>query len=254
MKKSVILFFLLSIVFSYAENTALDIAKKHFSLPDPSDIIADTNMTIIQKNGTKQTLTLKMSQKRGNYGTNSFSEFIEPADVKGTKFLTLIEQNGDNVQRLYLPALKKVKRIASSAKDGSFMGSDLNYFDMEDHGIEDFRYELTGQDEVLEHKIYNGMKFYTLKFIPTDPESPYSYMKVWVNMDNFFIYQSVPFNKKGEQEKTIMIAEVMPFNTLLIGTKTLVISTSGSKTIVTKTNVRINTGLADTVFEIQNLK
>ena len=84
---------------------------------------------------------MEIITKEGAEGTNTFMKFIEPADVKDTKFLTIAHNKSDDEQRLFLPALGKVRRISSSTKNEKFMGSDLTYYDLEDYEYEDFTYK-----------------------------------------------------------------------------------------------------------------
>ena len=83
-------------------------------------------------------------------------EFVSPADVKGTKFLSYSHIKKDDDQWLYLPALKRVKRIASKNKSGSFMGSEFSYEDLSSFDADKYIYE--GKAKVVKFK---GKKTYT---------------------------------------------------------------------------------------------
>jgi len=254
-KKTIIIsLIIISAFYIFADKKGEQIAKKMHDLKKSDDMVANVKMILIDKSGSKQIRILKMYTKEDSYGTNSFAEFIEPADVKGTKFLTLQEKNGEDVQRLYLPALKKVRRIASDNKDGKFMGSDLYYFDMEDHEFEDFDYEFVSENEKLNIKEYAGMKFYIIKAYPKDKNAPYSYIKTWISMDNYFAYQSIPYDKKGNPEKIMIMFDVENIQGILIPKKTLVVNQKEKhQTLMTMDNIKINTGLKDYIFEVQNL-
>ena len=75
-------------------------------------------------------------------GDKSRSVFEWPADVKGTKLLTWTHKKGDDDRWLYLPAVKRVKRISSSNKSGSFMGSEFAYEDFSSQEVEKYTYKL----------------------------------------------------------------------------------------------------------------
>lgn len=256
MKRQIIIIFLIlmTVIFTFADKKGEEIAKKTYDLKKPDDMVGNTKMTLVDKDGSKQIRIIKMFTKEGQYGTNSFAEFIEPANVKGTKFLTLVEKNGESVQRLYLPALKKVRRIASDNKDGKFMGSDIYYFDMEDHDYEDFDYEFISENEKLNIKEYSDKKFYIIKAYPKDKNAPYSFMKIWISMDDYFSYQTIPYDKKGNPEKTMIMFNVENIQGILIARKTLVVNQKEKhQTLMTIDDVKINTGLKDNIFEVQNL-
>lgn len=256
LKTTLIVLLLLSTgLLTFADSKGEEIARKHYALKEADDMSCNTKMILIDKNGNKQTRFLKVFSKEGKNGKNSFSEFMEPADVKGTKFLTIVEQNGDNVQRLYLPALKKIRRISSSNKDGKFMGSDMSYYDMEDRDFEDYNYEFIAENQTIKGKSYEGMKFYVIKTTPKDPEAPYAYSKIWVNMDNYSIYKITPYDKKGKLEKIIMIMSIEKHQGVSIPVKTLVINQKEKhKTMLVVDSIKVNSGLKSNIFEVQNLK
>ena len=94
--------------------------------------ISEMEMILIDKKGKKRVRKLKTYGLEQGKDSKSLMFFISPADVKNTGFLTYDydESGKDDDQWLFLPALKKTKRIAAGNKSGSFMGSDLNYSDM----------------------------------------------------------------------------------------------------------------------------
>ena len=136
-----------------------------------------------------------MYTKQGSQGRNSFIEFVEPADVKGTKFLTIAHKNADDEQRLYLPALGKVRKISSSKKDGKFMGSDLFYYDMEDRDYEEFTYNYVGEE------VFRGMNCYVVESFPKDSSAPYSKMVMWVNKENYFVYKRECYDSRQHRRQ-----------------------------------------------------
>lgn len=81
-------------------------------------------------------------------GDKSVSEFLSPADVKGTKLLNWEQKSGPDNQWLYLPSMRRVKRISSRNKSSSYMGSEFTYEDLESQSIEKFTHDLveTNQD------------------------------------------------------------------------------------------------------------
>ncbi|MCK4739413.1 MAG: outer membrane lipoprotein-sorting protein, partial [Deltaproteobacteria bacterium] len=94
------------------------------------DFTGDMEMILKNRHGeisTRQMRT-KTLEVKGD-GDKALSIFDTPRDVKGTAFLTFSHKSGDDDQWLYLPALKRVKRISSSNKSGSFMGSEFAYED-----------------------------------------------------------------------------------------------------------------------------
>lgn len=234
----------------FADPKGEEIAKKNFNLKSADDSYSLITMLLINKNGDKKIRKMDSYSKETGEGTNSFINFIEPADVKGTKFLTIAHKKSDDEQRLYLPALGKVRRISSSNKDENFMGSDLNYYDMEDHDYEDFTYKFL-KEEKLNDKDCN-----VIEMTPVDPNAPYSKQIAWINKADDFMYKVECFDKKNPDQKfkTILFAEVKNINGILITTIIDVDNIKEShKTILKRENIKINTGLKDSIFSIQNL-
>ena len=95
------------------------------------DFKVDMEMILRNRHGqeSKRVIRLKTLEDPGD-GDKSMSIFDEPRDVKGTAFLSYTHKSGSDDQWLYLPALRRVKRIASDNKSGSFMGSEFAFEDI----------------------------------------------------------------------------------------------------------------------------
>ncbi|MBN1798862.1 MAG: outer membrane lipoprotein-sorting protein [Spirochaetales bacterium] len=254
MKKKLIavsIFCLIVIAAGFSQaNRGAGIAKKTFELLESNDDYSLITMVLIDKRGNKKTRKFKMYSKQGSRGRDSFIEFVEPADVKGTKFLTIARKNADDEQRLYLPALGKVRKIASSKKDGEFMGSDLFYYDMEDRDYEEFTYNYVGEE------VFRGMNCYVVESFPKDSSAPYSKMVMWVNKDNYFVYKRDCYDSRQQRRllKSIIVLEVKNTRGVLTGTKMVIENhLEDHKTLLERDNLYVNTGIDDSVFSVQNL-
>ena len=140
---------------------------------------AEMEMVLINAHGDKTVRKLNSQTKEKlDDGDMSISIFQWPADVKGTKMLTWSHKTGDDDQWLYLPALKRVKRISSRNKSGSFMGSEFSYEDLGSQEVEEFTYKF------LEETTLEGRKVWKLERIPVSSKSGYS--KEWVWLDQTY--------------------------------------------------------------------
>ena len=135
--------FLLTIFFltnTYALSN-LEVAQKSEEVMSGfEDSVSLMRMELINANAQKKVRTMKMKVLEGESEDKSLMEFITPADVKGTKFLSYEHVNKDDDQWLYLPALKRVKRIASKNKSGAFMGSEFSYEDLSAFNVKKYTY------------------------------------------------------------------------------------------------------------------
>jgi hypothetical protein len=108
----------------------------------------------------------------------SLVRFLAPRDVENTGLLTWEARDGDDDQWLYLPATRKAKRIAASAKKNSFMGTDFAYEDLRSENPDVHRYTLVGSETV------DGRDCLVIEAVPaTEKEaanSGYSRRKLWL--------------------------------------------------------------------------
>jgi len=233
-----------------------EIAAKYFGHTKAADTQANAVMTLIDKSGNKKVRELDMFTKDSAAGMFSFIEFKKPADVAGTKFLITPAKSGDSEQRLYLPALKKTRKIASSDKSGEFVNSDLYYYDMEDRKLEDSTYTFLAENETLTDKAFAGLKFYKLEVKAKATDSPYAKSIFWISMDDFHAYKVEAYDAKGGALlKTILFVKFdeqkgvkMPIQTMVTNHK------KGTKTLLQLNNLQINGGLKDDVFSVKNLE
>lgn len=123
-------------------------------------------MTIIDEKGRQRVRKLAQVTKLYNNGKieKELIHFMEPADVKGTGFLTFDYHEKDNNKWLDIQALRKTRRIISSENTKSFMDSEFTYADMTPPLVEDFTYTIAGEEEV------NDFRCYKLEIIPKDDD------------------------------------------------------------------------------------
>ena len=103
--------------------------------------------------------------------------FQSPADVRNTSFMnwSYDKAGKDDDQWIYLPALKKVKRISSDSKSDYFMGSDFTYDDLGDRKLEDDTHKL------LREEALDGIDYYVVESVPVDEDYMYSKTITWIN-------------------------------------------------------------------------
>ena len=126
---TVALIALVSTTLFAAPLTANEIMTKVLDTQKADSAAMDLKLTLIETNGTQRERRIQTLTKSVGDDTSSITVFLSPESVRNTRFLTK-ETNGQSEQYIYLPALKRVKRIAASEEGGSFMGSDFSYADM----------------------------------------------------------------------------------------------------------------------------
>jgi outer membrane lipoprotein-sorting protein len=158
------------------------------------------NMTMELKNKQGDTsiryIRIKTFEIIGD-GDKSMSIFDKPADVKGTAFLTFSHAIKPDEQWLYLPALKRVKRINSKNKSGPFMGSEFAYEDIASQEIEKYSYKYL-RDETLD-----GMDSFVIERYPAYEHSGYTRTVAWINKAKYRPEKIVFYDRKNTLLKTL---------------------------------------------------
>ena len=154
-----------------------------------------SNMEMILINAHGDKVERKMDsqiKETGTDGDKSIITFQWPADVKGTKMLTWSHKKGNDDQWLYLPALKRVKRITSRNKTGSFMGSEFSYEDLGSQEVEKYTYNFIKADTI------NTRKVWIIERTSTDKNSGYSKEVVTMDQEYQNPVKIEYFDRKGE--------------------------------------------------------
>ncbi|MCB9488180.1 MAG: outer membrane lipoprotein-sorting protein [Deltaproteobacteria bacterium] len=195
---AVILAAVLALPASAEELTGEQIVDKMAAGLDQTNMMAELKMVLVSSSGQKRERTLRSRAKESGDLSKTVITFEEPADVRGTKFLVIENEGRDDDQMLYLPALKKTRRIASSQRSGSFMGSDFSYADLSTRDSDE------GKHTRLADEAIDGVEFYVVETVPTDADSEYSRVKYWVRKDNFVVTKG-EFYEKGASDKLLKI-------------------------------------------------
>jgi hypothetical protein len=142
-----------------------------------------------------------------NDGDMSLTIFDSPKDVKGTAFLNYTHKVGDDNQWLYLPALKRVKRISSSNKSGSFMGSEFAYEDIAIQEVEIYTYIW------LRDEPYDNRECFVVERYPVDKKnSGYIRQVAWIDMAEYRSWKVEYFDRKNTHLKTLTIKDYHQYN------------------------------------------
>ncbi|MDE0155924.1 MAG: outer membrane lipoprotein-sorting protein [Gammaproteobacteria bacterium] len=159
---------------------------------------ARQTMVLRNKQGQESTrsLRVKVLEVEGD-GDKSLFVFDEPRDVEGTAFLIHAHKVEADDQWLYLPALKRVKRISSANRSGSFMGSEFSYEDMGAQELEKYTYRY------LRDEACGELTCTVIERVPTDRKSGYSRQVVWQDRDELRTWKVEYYDRKDAHLKTL---------------------------------------------------
>ena len=193
---------LLVIIFSNV-SFAQDAAQKGMEIAKAAEVAdegfgsntAELKMILRNKNGqTSERFLFSKTLELTEDGDKSMIVFNSPKDVKGTATLTFTHKEGSDDQWLFLPSIKRVKRISSNNKSGPFMGSEFAYEDLSSQEVEKYSYkfmEMNGDLAVVEQD-------------PVDPKSGYTRRVVTYNTTQGYRIEKVDFyDRKNALLKTL---------------------------------------------------
>ena len=183
-------------------------------------------------------------------GDKSMSIFDRPADVKGTAFLTYSHSARPDDQWLYLPALKRVKRITSKNKSGPFMGSEFAYEDISSQEVDKYSYRYL-RDEVI-----NNIDCFVIERIPTYEHSGYTRQEAWINKKEYRPEKIVFYDRKNALLKTLTYMDYQQYmDKYWRADKMLMINhQTGKSTLLSWSEYTFNVGLDEGDFSRNSLK
>ncbi|MGI9174115.1 MAG: outer membrane lipoprotein-sorting protein [Rhodothermales bacterium] len=157
-----------------------------------TDETAQIQMEIVDPKGRTRTREMTIYTQSTGDATRSLLVFSAPADVRGMGLLTL-EEDGEEEQKLYLPALRRVQRIAGSQRGERFAGSDFTYEDLGTRDADDFDLDLTGTSDSA----------WTIEAVPLDADSRYSRIVFAVDRARYVIREATYYDRDGDAWKKL---------------------------------------------------
>jgi len=215
------------------------------------DFTSELNMILRNRHGEESTrhIRVKTLEVVGD-GDKSLSIFDTPRDVKGTAFLSFTHKTGPDDQWLYLPALKRVKRISSNNKSGPFMGSEFAFEDLSSQEVEKYTYKYI-RDETL-----NGMDSFVLERYPVDKKSGYTKQVVWFDKVEYRPLKIDYYDRKDDLLKTLEYDDYKRYIDRIwrAHSMSMVNHQTGKSTLLTWKDYKFRNGYTDRDFNRNSLK
>ncbi|WP_321532661.1 outer membrane lipoprotein-sorting protein [uncultured Desulfuromonas sp.] len=237
-----VLITLLSLSVAYATSTleAKQVAENVYHRDVGSDLQMTGAMELISKSGHVRHRGMTTLRRDTECERRVLIRFTSPADIRDTAFL-VVEDAADNTtqQHLYLPALKRTRRIVASQQGRNFVNSDFTYEDMQRHPVAEWDYALKAPEPVL------GYDCYVLVSTPK-PETETQYGKIisWIEKEHFIPLRTLFWNKKGEQTKTYTVEKIALIDGIATEMSALMEDHSDQhQTRMTTHSAQYNTGL-----------
>ena len=214
------------------------------------DSQVELRMTLKNKHGQTSTRRLRsrVLEQKGE-GDKSLIIFDEPKDINGTALLTFSHATAPDDQWLYLPALKRVKRIASANKSGPFVGSEFAYEDLSSEEVEKYTYKF------LREESKGGMDCFVIERYPVDTKSGYTRQVVWIDKAEYRIQMVEYYDRKDALLKTLVLKGYQKYLDAYWRAERFTMSNhqSGKSTELVFSNYVFRNGFADRDFDRSTL-
>jgi len=230
--------------YTNAQMSGQQIMEKVYFNPTGDDTQGELTMTLINNRGEQRVRNLSQFIKNDDKVEKKIMFFLSPADVRNTSFMNWSYTDGRaDDQWIYLPALRRVRRISSDSKGDYFMGSDFTYDDLGD------RHPNLDTHKILREETIDGKACYVVESVPRDANYMYSKTITWVMKDNFLGLKREFYDDRGRLLKTLSLKNyerISGFWTILEVEMQNV--QRNHRTNMKFTNVKKNQGIPDSKF------
>ena len=251
--------------FIHAESTEDINIERGMAIADESDKrdtgFTDQTASMVMELRNRQgdvstrTIRLKTLEVIGD-GDKSMSIFDKPADIKGTAFLTYSHAIKPDEQWLYLPALKRVKRINSKNKSGPFMGSEFAYEDLASQEIDKYTYKFIRDEKIKTKEFPDGVDCFVVERYPAYEHSGYTKQLAWINKDRYVAEKIEFYDRKSDLLKTLTSEGYKQYLEQYWRPDTMQMENhqTGKSTLLSWENYKFKNGLTDKDFSRNSLK
>jgi hypothetical protein len=215
------------------------------------DSTADMMMLLRNKQGQESVREIKMkSLEVQDDGDKSLTIFNKPRDVKGTAFLSFSHPIEADEQWLFLPALKRVKRISSRNKSGPFMGSEFAFEDLSSFEVEKYTYKFLAEETL------NGLTMFKVEQYPVDENSGYTRRIVWLDTQEYRVHKIDFYDRKNSLLKTLSFTDYKQYldKHWRADKQEMLNHQNGKSTELQWSNYAFKTGLSESDFNRNSLK
>ena len=233
-------------------NKGLEIAKLSDKNNDGyGDSSSSMTMQLINRKG--DVVERKLAFKRLEVpegGDKSIAVFESPRDVKGVAILSYAHKVKSDDQWLYLPALKRVKRIASKNKSGPFLGSEFSFEDFSFQEVEKYEYKFIGEEACKD------LMCFVIERRPLDIYSGYTKQLVWIDKENYLVQKIYHYDRKSFHLKTQTFEGYKLYQDFFWQPQKvkMINHQNGKSSILLFEDVKLNTGFTDKDFSQNSLR
>lgn len=232
--------------------TGEQIINRVYNRPTAKDQSTLMTMTLTNKSGSTRVRSIKQFSKDFGNSQKSILFFVSPADVRNTSFMnwSYDEPGKSDDQWIYLPALKKIKRVSSDSKGDYFMGSDFTYDDLGD------RHPSADTHKLLKTlKSKSGKIIYVVESKPKDEDYMYSRTETWIYKDQWIGKKKKFYDEDGDLLKILEVKEVKKIKGYDVVTRSKMKNVqNGHSTEIALEDVVLESGIPNSKFTERMMK
>lgn len=244
------------------ELSARQVMERVDSRDNGTSFIADYTMVLLDRRDRQRSRDLELISKDYGDDTKTLSRFHSPADISGTSYLNFdwSDPDRDDDSWLYLPALQRVKRLASSDTSDSFLGSDFTFADINGIEIDWYDYRFVNESETVD-----GHECWVIEAVPkpdiaekAEDATGYSRLQTWIRKDNFVQLRAQAWELRGNRIKYFTSENIEQIDGIwTIGRLQAITTRNGRQehaSILQLNNIRYNAEVADDLFTPESLQ
>ncbi len=245
-----------------AELSPLEIMQRVDDRENGNSIVAEYSMVLIDRRDRQRVRELKIYSRDYGADTKVLSLFESPADIRGTAYLNMDwdDPARDDDSWLYLPALQRVKRLASSDTADSFLGSDFTYADINGLELEWFDYNFVNTSEMID-----GHDTWVIAAVPkpefkvrAEEATGYSKLQSWVRKDNFVQLRAQMWELRGNRVKYFSASDIQLIDEIwTVGRLQAITTRNGNEehaSVLEIKSIQYNSDLGDEVFTTEYME
>jgi outer membrane lipoprotein-sorting protein len=220
------------------------LAQRVYDRDDGKDVYAKVEMLLIDKHGNERLRTMITANKDFGSLSKGFTRFLSPAAIEGTGFLYWQNEERDDDQFIYLPALRRVRRIVTTQKDNRFVNTDYTYEDMQKRKVEKDNHKILGTERIGDYDCW------ILESFPKDSDdSQYGKCVSWVVKDTYVPVKTEYYDKKGRLEKVYTARGLSKIDGIWTVTQSEMRDLKREhRTLMRISGIKYNSNIPDSVF------
>jgi outer membrane lipoprotein-sorting protein len=177
--------------------------------------------------------------------------FQSPRDVAGTGYLSFSydDESKDDDMWLYLPAMRRVRRITGSGKNDDFMGTDFTYEDMGSRSLAKDTFTFQGEE------LIDNEPCRRVEALPKDRSDPYGRRVIWVRKDSNIIAAADYYDRQDKLLKTLRVSNIQRIDDIWTALKMEMTNVQNKhSTVIEMSEIKFNLPLDDTLFAVTTLE